>query len=125
MISTPAIAGPMARDAIRRAYADADVFCLPSVEEGFGMAVLEAMASGLPVVVSDQVGAADVVEHDTSGMIVPVNDAEALTSALSRLVRDAEARRSMGAKARNAVEALSGWDQYAERALARYELLID
>lgn len=56
------MAGPLSRDSVHQAYADADIFCLPSVEEGFGMAVLEAMAAALPIVISDQVGAADVVE---------------------------------------------------------------
>ncbi len=117
-------AGPLARTSVHQAYRDADIFCLPSIEEGFGMAVLEAMASGLPVVISDQVGAADIVEHEVSGVVTPVQDHAALAAALNTLVVEGEKRIEMGRRARQAVEALTGWDAYAARAFARYQQLL-
>ncbi len=118
------LAGPLRRDVIHQAYADADIFCLPSVEEGFGMSVLEAMASGLPVVVSDQVGATDVIEDGVSGFVVPVFEIEALTEILSRLVHDNELRDSIGHDAVDAVQSMSGWDAYISRTLSRYRELL-
>lgn len=87
-------------------YRSSDVFALPSRAETFGIAAAEAAASGLPVVVSDVGGFADIVENKVSGFTLPVADASALTRAL-RDLRDPELRKRMGAAARQrAVERL-------------------
>ena len=117
-------AGPLAAQAIGQAYRQADIFCLPSLEEGFGMAVLEAMASGLPVIVSDQVGAADLIEDGVNGFIVPVGDPDAISQRIERLATDAELRRSMGDAAAKTAAGLNGWDDYTARALSAYRSLL-
>lgn len=110
--------GAVPKAQIGQAYADADIFCLPSVHEGFGMVVLEAMASGLPVVVSDQAGAADAVTHGEDGFVFPVNDEEALTEHLNALIGDPRLRREMGAAARKTARSGKwGWDGYIDRAV--------
>ena len=82
-------------------YAAADVFVLPSLVEPWGVVVNEAMASGLPVVVSDQVGAsADLVEEGRNGHVVPAGDAGALARALSDVLGDEARRREMGSRER-------------------------
>ena len=117
--------GALAKDRLASIYSGADVFCLPSIEEGFGMVVLEAMASGLPVVVSDQVGAADAVTHGESGYISPVNDIGALAGYLAELVGSTERRRQMGASARLAAAKLeNNWDGYIDRVVPELESLI-
>ncbi len=63
------------------AFADADILVLPTLSDGFGMVVLEAMAHGLPVIVSDQAGAAEAVTGE-NGLVVPAGDAAALCEAL-------------------------------------------
>ena len=89
------------------------------------MVVLEAMASGLPVVVSDQVGAADAVTHGESGYISPVNDIGALAGYLAELVGSTERRRQMGASARLAAAKLeNNWDGYIDRVVPELESLI-
>jgi glycosyltransferase involved in cell wall biosynthesis len=92
--------GPLAGDALRAHLHDADVFVLPSHWEGQPIAILEAMATGLPVVAT-QVGAIpDVVRDGIDGLLVAPHDVDALTAALRRVLTDVSARRAMGAAAR-------------------------
>lgn len=79
-------------DAVARLYRHADVFCLPSVQEGFGIVFLEAMASGLPVVATTAAAIPEVVPHGRAGLLVPPGDVEALAAALVELLRDAGRR---------------------------------
>ena len=101
-------------------YADADLFVMPSPFEGGPLVVLEAMASGLPCLVSD--AAASVVEQEESGLIVPADDVEALAAGLARLLDDAALRARLGAAAR-AAAADYGWDSHAARLCRLYRHL--
>jgi len=96
-------AGLVARDEIARRYADADLFVLPSTYEGFPVAILEAMAAGLPIVATTVAGIPEAVEHGVSGLLVEREDAAGLAAALAELVGDPERRRTMGAAARQRV----------------------
>jgi len=80
-------AGALVADELAQAYASADVFVFPGPEETFGQAVLEAMASGLPAIVSDRGGPATFVEDNCSGFICPVDDAAAFATRV-RYLRD-------------------------------------
>lgn len=73
-----------------------DLFCLPSRKEGLGVAALEAMAAGLPVVASAVGGLAESVLPEETGLLVPPDDPEALARALERLLADAGLRERMG-----------------------------
>ena len=115
--------GPVASERLQGLYSDADIFCLPSVEEGFGMVVTEAMACGLPPVVTERVGASDTITPKESGLIVANGDETALAEALEKLVSDPELRRAMGAAARKRVMSGCGWDDYVDRAVAAYKEL--
>src|SRR5205823_4135109 len=84
-------------DEKRAALADADVFVLPSYSENFGIAVAEAMAAGLPVIVSNQVGIHAEIAEAGAGLVVPC-EVEELARALVYLLKNPEARRSMGEK---------------------------
>ena len=122
-LSNVVVRGPVASESLQDLYADADIFCLPSVEEGFGMVVTEAMACGLPPVVTESVGASDTITPGANGLIVGNGDEAALAEALEKLVSDPELRRSLGTAARNRVMSGCGWDDYADRVVAAYEEL--
>jgi glycosyltransferase involved in cell wall biosynthesis len=73
-----------------------DVFCLTSFKEGLPISLIEAMASGLPLVCSDVEGIKDVVIHDQSGLLVEVNDVDGLKNALSIFINENMLRKKIG-----------------------------
>ncbi len=119
-----AVRGAVSADQLPSVYADGDIFCLPSLEEGFPLVLLQAMASGLAVVTTPESGAEDILTDGREGYIVPSGDVELQTSALAKLCTDAELRRQMGAAARLRVEHGWCWDDYVDRALALYERVL-
>lgn len=91
------VTGRLEGTALLDAYAAADVFVLPSYWEPWGLVLNEAMASGLPVIVTDAVGSSDdLVEKGENGLIVPVGQSEALADAMYYLVQNNNARKNMG-----------------------------
>jgi len=111
--------GALTQEALALAYRASSVFVLPSVEEGLALVVLEAMASGLPVVVTPNTGAEDILTDGREGRIVPARDPEALAGALLELYEDEPRRLAMGAAAGRAASAWS-WDAYGDRVAAAY-----
>ena len=95
---------PLPREQLLGLYRDADVFVLPTRREGFPIVVLEAMASGLPVVATPVGAIPDAIRDGEDGLIIPVGDAGALTEALRRLLVDPDLRRHMGESGRRRVE---------------------
>jgi glycosyltransferase involved in cell wall biosynthesis len=80
-----------------------DIVTLTSRNEGTPVGLIEAMAAGCPVVATAVGGVADVVEHERTGLLVPTNDAAALSLAWRRLLDDGEAAARMGSTARGSV----------------------
>ena len=105
-------------------YRQGDVFCLPSASEGMASVMLEALATGLPIVTTDVPGTAELVTEGHNGFVVPVGDADALVAPLRRLLTDHEFRRQQGGRSRERSMAFS-WTVMAERYLALYASLID
>jgi glycosyltransferase involved in cell wall biosynthesis len=90
------------------AYCASDLFVLPSLFEPFGLVVNEAMLCGLPVAVSDRVGAKfDLVRPDENGYVFPAGDVEGLAAILRQILPDGEKRARMGAAARRRMETWS------------------
>src|SRR5579883_1002011 len=81
-----------------------DIFLLPSLNEGLPLSVLEAMSHGLPVVATPVGGIPELVKNEESGYLVPMNDPEALATAIARLVSDPGLRRKLGDSGLNHVE---------------------
>jgi glycosyltransferase involved in cell wall biosynthesis len=97
---TVAFLGHVPLPALAAEYANADVFCLPSRQEGFGIVYLEAMAAGLPVVACRSSAVPEVVADGDTGLLVPPLDPDALAVALARLADDAPLRHLLGAAGR-------------------------
>jgi glycosyltransferase involved in cell wall biosynthesis len=85
------------------AYASADIFVFPSTTDTFGNVILEAQASGLPVVVSDSGGPKELVTHKGNGLITRSHDVEDFTGAIRTLVSNRELRERMANSARKSV----------------------
>ncbi len=106
--------GEVDEDALSAHYAAADLFVLPSWHEGYGMAVAEALAHGLPVVATNT-GALAQMLPSAAGRPVPPGDLPALRSALAELIADPAARAACAAAAREAGRHLPSWQQAAAR----------
>jgi len=92
--------GSLHKEELASAYASADFFVFPSTTDTFGNVVIEAQASGLPVIVSDVGGPKDLVEDGVDGRVTKGLDLEALTAAVRQLVEDEELRKRMGEASR-------------------------
>jgi glycosyltransferase involved in cell wall biosynthesis len=107
---------------LRELYATASVFVLPSLADSFSLATLEAMACGLPVIVSENTGAAEMVEDGKNGFVVPIRDAKTIRHKLEFLYDNQGCRLEMS---RNALEQaqFSTWTQYGLKAVEFYRKL--
>jgi len=102
---------------IERWYERFDIYVSSSVREGQPVAMLEAMAHGLPVVATDVGAAAATVRHGEGGLIVPAGDSMALAKALGRLLDDCELRETLGQNARARIE-----QEYSVNAVADFHM---
>jgi glycosyltransferase involved in cell wall biosynthesis len=107
-------AGWIARERLPDVYREADIFLFPSTDEGMPNTVLEAMASGLPVIATRIAGTEDVVEDGQHGVLVAAGDGPALAAALRALMDDPERRHALALAARRRVETAFTWRQAAE-----------
>jgi len=96
-------------------YSQGSVFVLPSIYDGFGMVVPQAMACGLPVVVSSNVGAADIIEHGKNGFIFKKGDVESLKSMLLQLYEDHHLLEAISAESVKISLASLSWNRYGRR----------
>jgi glycosyltransferase involved in cell wall biosynthesis len=112
--------GFVSGDAKHRALSEADVLVLPSYHENLGVAAVEGMAHGLPVIVTDAVGIADGVRASGAGMIVPVGDVAALATAYGDML-DVGRRSEMGLSARSLAEREFSMAIMADRLMGLYE----
>jgi glycosyltransferase involved in cell wall biosynthesis len=102
-----------------------DVFCLPSTRrEGLSRAIIEAMAYGVPPVVTDSGGSPELVVDGVSGMVVPVNDSRAIADAIQRLYRDDEFRCRLGRAARERIATDFRNEDTVQKTIALYESLL-
>ncbi len=105
-----------------RCFLDAQIAVLSSRSEGLPGVVLEAMGAGLPVVATAVGGVTELVEDQTTGLLVPPDDPAALAAALAELLADPERRAAMGATARTRAEAFS-WERCVQAHEALYDSL--
>lgn len=106
---------PVPQSQLRRFYNQCSVFVLASVADGFALVVLQAMACGLPIIVTENVGAKDLIVDGVNGFIVPVGAPEIIAKRLRQLYEDPELCRTMGAAAKMTVEKGYTWHDYGDR----------
>lgn len=92
------------RKNLRELYAEADVFVFPSLSEGFSLALLEAMSTGLAIITTDVGAATDLLTNEISALFVPSGDARAISNAAQRLLSDDPFRKSLGSSAQAVAE---------------------
>ena len=112
------------RGDLAEAYQAADVFVFPSRKEGLPNVVLEAMSSGLPVIVSDLPGLKGVVESGENGIVVPIGDTGALSAAISDILNNNVAVQRIGRNARSYIESVHGFDAWQKEMTSCYQKLI-
>jgi glycosyltransferase involved in cell wall biosynthesis len=118
--SVPGALGFVPHDELERLYARAAVVVCPSRREGFGVACLEAMAHGRPVVATDVGGLRDLVVDGETGLIVPPRDPTALRAALEQLLADPKLRQRLGAAGRERARARFSWDAVTSAVVDAY-----
>jgi glycosyltransferase involved in cell wall biosynthesis len=118
--SVPFARGFVQHDELQQLYARAAVVACPSRREGFGVACLEAMAHGRPVVATGVGGLLDLVVDGETGIVVPPRDPATLRSALERLLADPELRRRLGMAGRDRARTHFSWDTVTDATLAAY-----
>lgn len=106
--------GHMPQNKLKEVMSRSHVLVLPSIEDGFGMVMAQALACGCPVIASRNTGAEDLFDDGDAGFIVPIRDVDALADRMQRLADDPDLQQRMSASALNVVKRIGGWNQYGE-----------
>lgn len=102
---------------VARVLREADLFVMPSLEDAYPLGVLEAMASGVPVIVTANVGSAEAVRPSEAGLVVPPGEPAQLAEAIGVLLADPQLRRAMGMRGREAVASAQTWETYGQTVI--------
>jgi glycosyltransferase involved in cell wall biosynthesis len=117
-------AGRIKHDKLPKIYSDSQIFVLPSLNEGMSNTMLEALASGLPIIATDTGGTKELVEDGGNGFIVNMRDGQDIAEKIESLVSDRELCSRMSKKSRKRAEGLS-WKNVAERYWEAYKSSAD
>lgn len=119
------IVPPQPRAQLKELYSNASVLVLPSIEDGFGLVIGQALACGTPVIATTNTGGPDVIEHGRNGLIIPPRDSRALQDALTRLRDDAGLLDAMRVEARRRVEQSRGWGKYGDGMVDAFQQALE
>lgn len=124
-LSKVKLLGKVQNTLLPKYYSEANVFILPSIEDGFGLVMGEALACGCPVIGSMNTGARDLYEHGKEGFIIPIRDSKALADAMQNLIDDPTLRERMSSAAIERVKTVKGWDYYGDQLVMQVEKLVN
>ena len=113
--------GPVPQRVLYKHYSQGSVFVLPSVQDGFGMVIPQAMTCGLPIICTENTGGSDIIRDGVDGFIVPIRETEALKEKLLLLYENPDMCQKMGMSAQEQVAHGFTWDSYGERIVSAYE----
>jgi len=105
-------------------YGQSSVLCLPSIQDGFGVVIPQAMACGLPVIHTPHTGGPDIVRENIDGFCVPIRNVEALKEKILFLYENPDALHEMSHNAYQQAQTALSWKHYGERAIAAYQNLL-
>ena len=120
--ASPAIRhlGPFPEPELHKYYSQGSVFCLASIEEGLAMVQVQAMACGLPLIITTNTGGADLVREGREGFILPIRDVAALKEKILYCYENPEEASRMGEAARERVRTGFTWADYGDKIIAHF-----
>jgi alpha-maltose-1-phosphate synthase len=116
--------GHMSRDNLVERMSRSHVLVLPSIEDGFGLVIAQAMACGCPVIASENTGAANLFVDDEAGYILPIRRADLIAEKLQMLADEPELRQRLSQGALMSILKMGGWDAYGQKASSIYQSLL-
>jgi len=118
------VTGPLSHNSVLEWFSRGSVFVLPSIEDGFGIVLLEAQACGLPVIATTNTGGPDVIENGYNGYIVPIRSPEVIAARLQELYGQPELVRTMSRAALKITGDAEGWSSFARTISSKYRELL-
>ena len=109
---------------LKNFYNVSDVFVLNSIEDGFGMVILQAMACGLPVITTRNTGGSEIIDNDKDGYVIPIRSKKILKEKITFLYNNPSKCLKMGTIAKDKVTSKYSWDAYGKRQIDMYLSLI-
>lgn len=116
--------GIISRSEIRKWLSRSDVFVLPSIEDGYGLVILEAQACGLPVIATVNTGSLESIQDNINGFIIPIRSSTAIAEKLLFLYQNPNIAKAMGKNALQSVSMRGGWDTYFSQVLKEYSEIL-
>lgn len=105
-------------------YSQGSVYCQPSIQDGFGMVIIQAMSCGLPVIATENTGGPDVIKKGENGFISPIRDIDYLKDKLTYLYENRDKCKQMGQNAKKHVSSGFSWDDYGDKIVKEYSKIL-
>lgn len=115
--------GATDRQTLKQLYASSSLLVLPSLEDGFGMVMGEAMASGLPIIATKNSGGPDIIDHGKTGFLLDAHNEHQLADTLRWCFENQEKTYAMGLQAQQQVDKLS-WEAYGKNVYQMYQKIL-
>ena len=116
--------GVLKGEALEDAYRSADVFCLPSIEEGLALVIGEALSFGLPIIATSNTGADDIITNGVEGFIVPIRNSFAIAERLQYFIDDTDLYHNIRQNAFSKSKTLNGWDETGKSLVSTLSKLV-
>ena len=117
------LTGPLPNRRLKEIMSRSHVLVFPSLNDGFGMVMGEAMACGCPVIASTNCGGEHLIDDGCEGFLIPIRDSQVIAERLEQLAQDSELRSRMGQAGLARVGSLGGWNAYGDQMVTVLEEL--